>query len=54
MLKYEYLVAKIGVDTAANEPLKIWHGVFNLFSPLLISDAQRNAVPAEKAVPTTG
>ena len=35
MLKNEYLVAKIGVDTAANEPLKIWGDLFSLFSPLL-------------------
>jgi len=24
MLSNEYLVAKIGVDTAENEPLKVW------------------------------
>ena len=29
------MVAKIGVDSSANEPLKIWVDLFSLFSPLL-------------------
>ena len=35
MLKNEYLVAKIGVDTAENEPLQVWGVIqFNIhFTP---------------------
>ena len=30
----EYLLAKIGVDTAENEPLKVWRKIqFNIHSP---------------------
>ena len=30
----EYLLAKIGVDTAENEPLKVWRKLqFNIHSP---------------------
>ena len=33
-LSNEYLVAKIGVDTAENEPLKVWRKIqFNFHSP---------------------
>ena len=28
-LSNEYLLAKIGVDTAENEPLEVWGGKFN-------------------------
>ena len=31
MLKNEYLVAKIGVDTAEDEPTKIWRQSFHFF-----------------------
>ena len=32
-LSNEYLLAKIGVDTAENEPLKVWGDVFIIHSP---------------------
>ena len=31
MLRNEYLVVKIGVNTAENEPLKVLTSVFNIF-----------------------
>ena len=31
MLQNEYLVAKIGVDTAENEPLKVWRKIQFIF-----------------------
>jgi hypothetical protein len=44
-LSNEYLLAKIGVDTAENEPLEVWgensihyslHSLIKLFSPLIL------------------
>ena len=29
-LSNEYLLAKIGVDTAENEPLEVWEKIFNI------------------------
>ena len=41
-LSNEYLLAKIGVDTAENEPLEVWGGKFNsLFICLLIEGGKR-------------
>ena len=34
----EYLLAKIGVDTAENEPLKVWRKLNSLFIRLLIQE----------------
>ena len=30
-LSNEYLLAKVGVDTAENEPLEVWGKIFNIF-----------------------
>ena len=46
-LSNEYLLAKIGVDTAENEPLKVW-GKFNLlFIRLLGHERAARGVPAD-------
>ena len=45
-LQNEYLVAKIGVDTAENEPLKVWGWFHSLFNPLLSRTPWRRPLAA--------
>ena len=39
MLQKEYLVAKIGVDTAENEPLEVWGKIIQYYSFVSLNDA---------------
>ena len=43
-LSNKYLLAKIGVDTAENEPLEVWGKFNSLFIRLLSEDAAEGAV----------
>ena len=44
----EYLLAKIGVDTAENEPLEVWGKIFNIihWCPYVVRLAMNNATGA--------
>ena len=51
-LSNEYLLAKVGVDTAENEPLEVWGKIFNIihWCPYAVLAGPARAAVAEAAV----
>ena len=48
-LSNEYLLAKIGVDTAENEPLEVWGKIFNIIQSCPYSTARSRRAAAGRA-----
>ena len=45
-LSNEYLLAKIGIDTAENEPLEVWGKIIQYYSFVSLTDVDFEAVLA--------